>query len=166
VYELRPGLLEETQVLIRNSSSHGREAYCVWVGQLHDGRGRVEAVWPVAASAGAAHAHISIDDVLALSDKVASRGWFILAQLHSHPGNAFHSPIDDQHPISNKPGFISVVVPNFGTDPTGVGWAWFVLIGAGRWRQLADREVARLFVRIRERFWRHVWKDIAARLRF
>jgi hypothetical protein len=109
---------------------------------------------------------VSLDDVLALSDKVVSRGWFILAQVHTHPGSAFHSPVDDRYPISNKPGFISIVVPNFGTDPTGVGWAWFVLVGAGQWRQLADEEVARLFVRIRKAFWSHLWKGITARLRF
>jgi hypothetical protein len=165
VYELRPGLLEDTQALMRNSSKHGREAYCVWVGQLSHGRGLVEAVWPVAAKAGVAHAHVSLDDVLTLSDKVTSQGWFILAQVHTHPGSAFHSPVDDQHPISNKPGFISIVVPDFGKNPTGVGWAWFVLVGAGRWRELSDEEVARLFSRVRKGFWSHLWKDITARLR-
>ena len=166
VYELRPSLLEDTQALMKKSSNRGREAYCVWVGQLRQGRGVIEEVWPVAANAGVAHAHVSLDDVLALGDRVASRGWFIFAQVHTHPGSAFHSPVDDHHPLSNKPGFISVVVPNFGTDPAGFGWAWFVLAGAGRWRQLSDKEVARFFVRVREGFWSHLWKDITARLLF
>jgi hypothetical protein len=165
VYELPRGLLEKTQVLMRDSSNHGHEAYCVWVGALENGRGRIEAVWPVAAHADVAHARVSLDDVLELSDRLAAEGWFILAQVHTHPGRAFHSPVDDQFPISNKPGFISVVIPNFGTDEMGAGWAWFILLGSGRWRQLTEREIARLFVRARHGLWSQVWKGITGLLR-
>jgi hypothetical protein len=38
----------------------------------------------------------------------------IRAQIHTHPGEAFHSSIDDEWPIGGTAGFISIVVPRFG----------------------------------------------------
>jgi hypothetical protein len=38
----------------------------------------------------------------------------LVAQIHSHPGEAFHSFGDSQHATSYHPGFISIVLPNFG----------------------------------------------------
>lgn len=38
----------------------------------------------------------------------------LLAQVHSHPEDAFHSWGDDRFPISFFDGFFSIVVPHFG----------------------------------------------------
>ena len=38
----------------------------------------------------------------------------LVAQIHSHPGDAFHSLGDSQHATSYHQGFISIVLPNFG----------------------------------------------------
>jgi hypothetical protein len=109
---------------------------------------------------------VPLDDVLALGERVAKRGWYVLAQVHTHPGAAFHSPVDDQFPISNKPGFISIVVPNFARNRVEVGWAWFLLEGGGRWRQLKEEERAALFVRAQDSYWSRLWKGITGLLRF
>ncbi|GIL37013.1 Mov34/MPN/PAD-1 family protein [Phycicoccus sp. DTK01] len=37
-----------------------------------------------------------------------------VARIHSHPGNAFHSPADDANPVITFEGGISIVVPYFG----------------------------------------------------
>jgi hypothetical protein len=42
-----------------------------------------------------------------------SRDEKLIAQVHSHPGVAFHSPGDDQFATSFHPGFLSIVVPHF-----------------------------------------------------
>jgi hypothetical protein len=41
----------------------------------------------------------------------------ICAQIHTHPGPAFHSKTDDLHPIIHVPGFVSIVVPDFARGP-------------------------------------------------
>lgn len=38
----------------------------------------------------------------------------LVAQAHSHPGAAFHSPGDSQRAASFHLGYVSIVVPNFG----------------------------------------------------
>jgi len=165
IYRLVPDVMDKTQALLRKSSAQGAEAYCVWVGELRQGAARVRDVWPVAAAANAAHARVSLDHVLLLGDRVARRGWFILAQLHTHPGDAFHSAVDDRFPISNQPGFVSIVVPNFGKDHVGQGWAWFVLDGAGRWHHLTGKDIAAQFVPERPSRRSRIWNAITGLLR-
>jgi hypothetical protein len=146
VYELRPGVLHETQRLLQARSRSGSEAYTVWVGELQPKRAVVWEVWPVDAEADSRHAQISFDDVLKLGARVAISKWFIVAQLHTHGGQAFHSQTDDAYPISSQVGFLSIVVPNFGSDPPGVGWAYYEHEGAGRWRPIPATEVPKRIV--------------------
>lgn len=53
-------------------------------------------------------------EMRALLRTLRQRDEKLVAQIHSHPGGAFHSFGDDQHATSYHPGFISIVLPNFG----------------------------------------------------
>jgi|SRR5579862_5557890 len=62
----------------------------------------------------------------------------IRVQVHTHPGEAFHSPTDDAFPIIHKPGFLSLVIPNFGLGPVGFNEAFLTEIQPdGGWQQVA-----------------------------
>jgi hypothetical protein len=61
----------------------------------------------------------------------------IRVQVHTHPGEAFHSPTDDEFPIIHKPGFLSLVIPNFGLGPVGFKEAFLTEIQPdGRWQEV------------------------------
>ena len=61
----------------------------------------------------------------------------IRIQVHTHPHEAFHSRTDDEFPIIHSEGFLSLVIPNFGTGPVGFDDAHLAEIGPnGRWRQV------------------------------
>ena len=68
----------------------------------------------------------------------------IRAQIHTHPGLAFHSATDDQFPVVSQPGFISIVIPSFAMgkilDDIWVG----KLETDGRWRAVALDEVIKI----------------------
>ncbi len=162
-YELRRGVLEETQHLLRARSRTRSEAYTVWVGELQLDHAVVREAWPVMAEADSRHAMVSFDDVLELGARVAARKWFILAQLHTHGGRAFHSSTDDAYPISSQVGFLSIVVPNFGSDPPGVGWAYYEHEGAGRWRSISESEVRNRIVMERS-WWQKLLSAITERV--
>jgi len=60
----------------------------------------------------------------------------IRVQVHTHPGDAFHSPIDDAYPIIHTAGFLSLVIPNFGLGPEGLDRAYLTEIQEnGGWQQ-------------------------------
>ena len=65
----------------------------------------------------------------------------IKAQVHTHPGEAFHSATDDQWPIISQSGFLSVVIPTFATGKPTLEHAWIGRLQPnGSWRQVASEE--------------------------
>ena len=81
-----------------------------------------------------------------LDDEWLSEFWFALSernlglriQVHTHPQRAFHSATDDRSPMINSPGFLSLVVPNFGLGSVGFDGAYLTEIQAdGSWKEVA-----------------------------
>ena len=68
--------------------------------------------------------------------QLARQGRAIRAQVHTHPGLAFHSETDDHWPVVTQPGFLSIVVPNFAMGPTDLNKMWAgILTAEGDWSQ-------------------------------
>jgi proteasome lid subunit RPN8/RPN11 len=65
----------------------------------------------------------------------------LIAQIHSHPGKAYHSDTDDAFPIMTTVGGISIVVPNFASRPITVdSWAVYRLSKQNQWMELSEVE--------------------------
>lgn len=65
----------------------------------------------------------------------------LLAQIHSHPGRAYHSETDDAYPIVARIGGISIVIPNFGFNGFSLDdFAVYRLDGNG-WNELTMKEI-------------------------
>lgn len=73
---------------------------------------------------------------------------FLLIQLHTHPGIAFHSYTDDRYPISHKIGFISIVIPHFAKYPMSdlSTWKVYEYQGTANWRELDETEISQRFI--------------------
>ena len=71
-----------------------------------------------------------------------------IAQIHSHPQDAFLSPTDAQRPIIAARGFLSIVIPGFGfVDLADVGlWRAYEFHARDDWRELDQPERDRRFV--------------------
>jgi hypothetical protein len=68
----------------------------------------------------------------------------LIAQLHSHPGMAYHSQTDDDYAIITKTGGLSIVVPNFGTDDIDIShWAVYRL-DKNEWVELSTEDADQL----------------------
>jgi hypothetical protein len=61
----------------------------------------------------------------------------IKAQVHTHPGEAFHSTTDDKWPIVSQAGFVSVVIPDFAAGEPTLNYAWIGRLQPnGEWQEL------------------------------
>lgn len=61
----------------------------------------------------------------------------IKAQVHTHPGEAFHSPTDDMWPVVSQIGFTSIVIPDFAEGPQTMENAWIGRLGEdGKWHEV------------------------------
>lgn len=72
-------------------------------------------------------------------------GLRLIAQVHSHPTDAYHSDTDDENALVNTVGALSLVVPDFAARDFSLGdCAIYRLESDGSWRSLSSGEVATL----------------------
>ncbi|EKS34473.1 MAG: hypothetical protein GY844_11405 [Bradyrhizobium sp.] len=69
----------------------------------------------------------------------------VVAQVHSHPGRAFHSEADDEWAIVRNRGALSLVVPRFGAGATVANFmdqtAMYRLSDDDMWIAVPDEDV-------------------------
>lgn len=71
----------------------------------------------------------------------------LFAQIHSHPGAAYHSETDDAFPIVTVLGGVSIVVPNFAMGGVKISeWAIYRLLPNTGWTEINGKQKERLFV--------------------
>ena len=142
-YRLPRRVFDETFNHFRRCGAGRRECQIHWIGPWATPHLITEAVHPKH------EAHVggfALDDAW-LSDfwlRLANEKLGIRIQVHTHPGEAFHSPIDDEFPIIHSPGFLSLVIPDFGLGPASLNDAYLTEIQSdGRWRRvhIAERLV-------------------------
>lgn len=69
----------------------------------------------------------------------------LIAQIHSHPGSAYHSSTDDEMSIMTRVGTLSIVVPDFASRGLTLStMAVHRLARDGRWICLDVKEATRL----------------------
>ena len=72
-------------------------------------------------------------------------GLRIVAQIHSHPTDAYHSDTDDDNALATAVGSLSLVVPDFARGPADLSrTAVYRLNQAGSWVPVPPADVSRL----------------------
>ncbi len=141
--------VEQVQGHLRSVGRDGHEGLGLWVGTQDGSRFTVhEALIP-------AQRHIRTGDgvcvVVGPEELHRINRWLferrltLVAQIHSHPGRAYHSSTDDAFAVATRVGCLSLVVPDYATGPIEFGTtATFRLDASGRWRGIRTRDVHRL----------------------
>lgn len=144
------GVLEETSEALRGYGSHGCEGLVLWLGCKDDAATcRVEKAYippqdSIRGEDGVGY-FVTSETLLALNRLLSSTGLRLLAQVHSHPGWAYHSAADDRYCIVTAEGGISIVVPDFGFGPPDLSeWVTYRLSNS-RWAKLSRRDVKSIF---------------------
>lgn len=129
-------ILDRTFAKFRECGRGRRECQVLWLSSWNSPESIVEIVHPK---------HEGHMGGFVLEDCWLSEFWVRLGrdnmgvriQVHTHPSEAFHSPTDDDFPIVHTPGFLSLVIPNFGLGPVGFDAAYLTEIQPdGRWREV------------------------------
>lgn len=141
--------VSKVQAHLRYVGRQGHEGMGLWVGVQQGEHFQVtEAVIP-------AQRHIRTSDGVCvivpaeelhrLNVWLYKRGLKLLAQLHSHPGRAYHSATDDAYAVATTVGCLSLVVPNFAREPFDLGEvAAYRLDGKANWIEVPPAALARM----------------------
>ena len=147
---------EDTQAHLRQSGTFGLEGMALWAGELADTVFHVRTLI-VPQQQGHRTAHglaVSVpgDELHRINMWLRRERLRLIAQIHSHPTEAFHSDTDDRYAIATALGAFSLVVPDFAMRPFALDECaafrlsrrpWWHLSSQPYWRRLLPAEVAR-----------------------
>ena len=139
-------VLDPTLEVLQSAGADGNEAFVVWGGEASNGKLRFTSALrpPQHAISGpdGVGVHVSGEALFELNRVLFSRGEVLAGQVHSHPGEAYHSDTDDHFPLVTLLGALSLVVPDFGERGRKgmASWAWYRLAGPSVWRPLHETE--------------------------
>jgi hypothetical protein len=81
---------------------------------------------------------VDTDAIAELSSGLLASRRTVRAQMHTHPGSAYHSSCDDAFALVGTPGFLSLVIPNFACGTPGLEGAFLAERGEdGDWMPVA-----------------------------
>ncbi len=111
-------VIAETMRLLRRAGADAAEGVVLWAGNpCTDHSFAVScAIFPpqeVIRSAQGVGVLVPSDALHSVNMFLYERDLRVIAQVHSHPREAYHSPTDDAFAIATVAGSISVVVPDF-----------------------------------------------------
>jgi proteasome lid subunit RPN8/RPN11 len=142
-------IVDHTELLLRQAGIHGDEGFAVWAGTIAGGDAYVCSLVIPRATAGPTHGEISAETTANVLNALDERDLVPLLQLHTHPTRAWLSDTDAIRPLVAAPGFISVVISDFGyidlADVTA--WSAHEFVAPRSWRDLAlEERRARLII--------------------
>ena len=143
--------IEKMLKTMREFGSHGCEVLVLWLGETDpiNGHAVVDQAYvprqkPISSEDGVGY-FVAGETLFQLNRDLSETGLRLIAQVHSHPCEAYHSEADDRYAIVTAQGGLSLVVPNFGHAPADPNsWAVYRLNGQD-WLEVDNKEVASLF---------------------
>jgi hypothetical protein len=113
VFQIHRRVLGETECFLKRAGELANESSVFWGGVGTGKLAEVKSVYFPQQTMTAVSVQVHPDGVHKMYDLLDRSNEILLAQVHSHPGTAFHSGTDDEFPATFLVGFLSIVVPNF-----------------------------------------------------
>lgn len=142
-------LLEHTHRTLREIGEEEVEGLVLWAGRLEGTAFSVEAVLRPRQRAPRTPTGLCVlvdgAEIHRINTWLFERKMELVAQVHSHPTEAYHSALDDTIPIVTTVGGLSLVVPDFARGPADLAtYAGYRLSPDGEWVALAAGSLCRL----------------------
>ena len=145
-------VVEAIQQHLREAGSTHCEGVAFWAGRIAAEVFEVHAALVPAQiqtrSADGVAVMITGDELFRMNVWLHKNRMTVVAQLHSHPGEAYHSDTDNDYSIVTQAGGLSIVVPDFAHGPFSLDTAAVYRLDAqGAWSEL-DATAAKTLIRI------------------
>lgn len=138
-------LIDETLQPLQEAGAEGFECFVLWGGRLEGERFSFESIYvpqqTTARTRDGLLVTVEGEALFHVNRFFYKAGLILGGQVHSHPGDAYHSDTDDAFPMMTLVGGLSAVVPDFGVGGRErlADWAWYRLNGPGEWGELDHR---------------------------
>ena len=139
-------IMEETLKFFTDYGLYNVEACAIWVGKELENIFEIKEVWFPEQKNTMISYYISDIEVHNINVELNKNRYSAIAQLHTHPGDAFHSSVDEEHTILSLPGSFSIVIPDYGGILISAIDEWVVYrLFKGVWTLQSKNKVKKLF---------------------
>lgn len=130
-------VISESLAFLRSAGDEKKERVVLWLAKPENGRNRVKEVFVPDQEAEEDFFWIPHAGMRRILAHLRNTGFYVGAQVHSHPKEAFHSPADDRWALVRHVDALSIVVPYFARHVTVERFvkqtALFSLSATNRW---------------------------------
>jgi hypothetical protein len=142
-------VVDEANSHLREVGRRGLEGFSLWAGRQNGQSFSVETnIIPVQTghrSESGVCVSVDSQELHRINVWLYENSMTLIAQLHSHPTEAYHSDTDDAYPIATTVGSLSIVVPNYARQPFSLAAsAVYRLIPQRGWVFMSPKEVTSL----------------------
>jgi proteasome lid subunit RPN8/RPN11 len=109
-------LVEETIQVLKGSSK--KEKVLLWLGKITQDGCQVQEIFEPIQRTASNYFEIPPEGMESLMAHIKQTRRFLVAQIHTHPGRAYHSAADDKWAIARHEGAYSLVLPYFAASTT------------------------------------------------
>lgn len=131
-----PSIVASTIERLQAGGRVGHERAVLWLGS---GTDRIDELYEPRQRTRADQFYFDRQSMQMLFAHLREKRLRILAQVHSHPGRAFHSEADDKWAIIRHAGALSLVLPRFAQEATLDNFlslaATYVLSARNEWKE-------------------------------
>jgi len=134
-------LLDETFELLRECGQDHQECVAYWTGEI-DLSATADLVEHPEHTAGRYGYSVDTNWVTRFFLDLRRKRRTTRMQIHTHPGMANHSSVDDTFSLAPSSGFLSLVIPGFARGTVGLDGAFLVEMSAdGTWIERDARDI-------------------------
>lgn len=142
-------LLTETRGVLRKFGQHGCEGLALWAGSIEKTEASILRLIvpeqnPIKNETGVGY-FVEGPTLFKLSKYLEKEKLRLIAQVHSHPTEAYHSEADDRYAIVTEEGGFSLVVPDFARAEMTLPSCAIYRLTNGEWLELGSKHVAATF---------------------
>jgi hypothetical protein len=134
---------------VRTMGGKGMEGIALWAGRMHERIFEVQTTIIPTQTASQLESgllySVGGSELHRINQWLYENNQTLIAQLHSHPGKAYHSEMDDRYPVIATLGGLSVVIPDFGFSAFSLeDWAIYRLSPQKIWTELTQPAIRSL----------------------
>ena len=139
-------ILDETFTFLQNLGKQELEAHVLWIGKEEGTVFRINEVIIPKQNNEIINFEVESEEVHRINVLINKKGLQLIAQIHTHPYDAFHSDVDDEGATPLLPDSLSIVIPNFGfIDKKNIDqWEVYCFDGK-KWNKVNKTEVKESF---------------------
>ena len=139
-------VIEKTFSILQKYGKLGLESHVLWIGKKETKNLEVtDVIFPEQENF-QTYFYVSEEEVHRINVEMHKRQLNMLSQVHTHPYEAYHSPIDNDGAYLTRPDSLSIVMPNFGQIQSTNLDEWAIYYFDGKeWKAINKNEVRKQF---------------------